>query len=192
MRRTPQWRWANILVWLVVIAEILIIVLPASAAGSIVAATAGLAVAFVAYPWQKEIDRELSLDAELRRAYAAYLRAESQLIVSSQSATRVETRGEAMKVFNDAFAELTAQLKLVQLIAPKPVSKVLGEHFMAVGHMAFAAAHGVPEENTAEEILKLVDDYNKAVSRLNEALQPAFFVQFPIWRQSSSRMEHKT
>ncbi|WP_277020179.1 MULTISPECIES: hypothetical protein [Paracoccus] len=100
----------------------LLLVLPLDAAGAVLGSTTALFIALIAYPWQKNVDRQLSIDQELRLAVARYLKAEASLLVACQSATRDETRKEALKAFDEAFGTLTAELKLMFLMVPKPVA----------------------------------------------------------------------
>nr|WP_162623910.1 hypothetical protein [Paracoccus saliphilus] len=163
-------------IWLANVLVGLLLVLPLDAAGAVLGSSTALFIALVAYPWQKNIDRQLSIDQELRLAAARYLKAEASLLVACQSATRDETRKEALKAFDEAFSTLTAELKLMFLMVPKPVATEISEHFNSVGKLAFLAAYGgTPEER--ESAAQLVQEYNSSLEKLTNAIKPSFGVR---------------
>lgn len=144
--------------------------------GQAILALVTLAVATIIYRWQKTVDRNLSIERELREAYACYLAAESRLMVACQSATRPETRSNALKEFDIAMADAISQLKVVQLMAPKDVSVALGDHCNAMLALAWAAAiAGIEDGETSKE--ELVEKYNAEVTKISEILRDAFTIR---------------
>lgn len=94
-----------------------------------IAAITALIIAFIAYPWQKQKDRDLQILAEKRKLYAEFLNSLAEYEIRSQKMT--ETFAELQHIHDQSYTCMSCIQKMV-LYAPKTVIELAWAHFCAL------------------------------------------------------------
>lgn len=124
-----NWRFATAII---VLGTLAVYCLPDAAKGYTIGSFTAIFIAFVAYPWQKELDRKLQIEVEMRRMYVEAIR----LIFSTKTrleAIRIDRRqnhDELLATFEKWFGalhDLEQAINTIGAIGPEEVAISGGE-----------------------------------------------------------------